>query len=586
MRHFLNGIEITPRNRNEIGVVSDFSGNPEILNLNTESVILPREAMDIIKQHILAVGLFEGIPYKVELSGNVSIDYYIDLTNGVKIRQHEIEVNLLRRKAIETFKTNADGTSFELMLSKGVIFDTKKVPYFIIKDNQLETAITLAISTYIMTKELIQATVEVVTAITDLINASAPIPGLSPAGPTVSYNVSAIIIASLKVIARLAYFAAILIAVINLAGQLFSLLFPPKRNLLGCSFYELLEKSCNFLGYTFASDLLTNDPYWNLCPVPLVRGNQSIFEEAFNSFTGSFNKGVPSSSDTTPTVGTFIDACLTMFNGQLIVRNGEVRLERRDWLANQSTNVILPALSLQSERDDEYYYNTEDIWKRYYIHYAVDFSDVHTCEGDMYKIHDSEYSTEPNFTITNSDLVTIKGLNEVTIPFALAARKDKLNWIELLAKGFFTLVDSVTGVFGGGTNYAPQIGERKKAMKISQQYFSTTKVLYAKPSEFVSGSIVQGGNYGNNCSAHALWRKYHYINQIQDYEFIIKENCRVRLSSQDFVTLLNNNFADIDGVVSEILKIEWIDEKSFAQITFRQPSNWASGKVITTIINE
>ena len=60
MRHFLNGIEITPRNRNEIGVVSDFSGNPEILNLNTESVILPREAMDIIKQHILAVGVFEG----------------------------------------------------------------------------------------------------------------------------------------------------------------------------------------------------------------------------------------------------------------------------------------------------------------------------------------------------------------------------------------------------------------------------------------------------------------------------------------------------------------------------------------------
>jgi hypothetical protein len=50
--------------------------------------------------------------------------------------------------------------------------------------------------------------------------------------------------------------------------------------------------------------------------------------------------------------------------------------------------------------------------------------------------------------------------------------------------------------------------------------------------------------------------------------------------------LLNNNFADIDGVVSEILKIEWIDEKSFAQITFRQPSNWASGKVVTTIINE
>ena len=204
----------------------------------------------------------------------------------------------------------------------------------------------------------------------------------------------------------------------------------------------------------------------------------------------------------------------------------------------------------------------------------------------MYKIHDSEYSTEPNFAVTNADLITIKGLNEVTIPFALAARKEKLSTIELLAKGFFTLVDGVTGIFGGGTNFAPQIGERKRAMKISQQYFSTTKVLYAKPSQFVSGSLVQSESFSANCSAHALWLKYHYINQIQDYEFIIKENCRVRLSSQDFVTLLNNNFADIDGVVSEILKIEWIDEKSFAQITFRQPSNWATGKVVTKIINE
>ncbi|MFN6013356.1 MAG: hypothetical protein ACK47F_04180, partial [Flavobacteriales bacterium] len=60
MRHFLNDIEITPRNRTEIGVISDFSDNPEILSINVDSLILPREAYDIVKQHIQTVGLFEG----------------------------------------------------------------------------------------------------------------------------------------------------------------------------------------------------------------------------------------------------------------------------------------------------------------------------------------------------------------------------------------------------------------------------------------------------------------------------------------------------------------------------------------------
>ena len=135
MKHFLNNIEISPRNRNEIGVVADFSGNPEFVQLNVDSVILPREANELIRNHISNVGLFEGIPYDVETSG-VTLQYYVDLIDGVKVRDHEIEVKLKKRNALDNFKERADGTTFELMLKKGVIFDTNKVPFFVIKDNQ------------------------------------------------------------------------------------------------------------------------------------------------------------------------------------------------------------------------------------------------------------------------------------------------------------------------------------------------------------------------------------------------------------------------------------------------------------------
>jgi len=50
--------------------------------------------------------------------------------------------------------------------------------------------------------------------------------------------------------------------------------------------------------------------------------------------------------------------------------------------------------------------------------------------------------------------------------------------------------------------------------------------------------------------------------------------------------LLNNNWIEVDGVNCEILRLEWIDEKSLATLTYRIPDNFASGKVKTLIINE
>jgi hypothetical protein len=182
-------------------------------------------------------------------------------------------------------------------------------------------------------------------------------------------------------------------------------------------------------------------------------------------------------------------------------------------------------------------------------------------------------------------LITIKGLNDVNIPFALGRRKEKLNWVEAIAYGFFVLVDTITGIFGGGTNLAPQIGQRKNCLQISQEYFTTTKVIYGKFGEYLSGAIVQQPDYTNSISALTLWKKYHYINAIDQNDWIIKENVRVRLNGQDFVSLLNNNYADINGEMSEILKIEWIDEKSFAQITYQTRNNWAQNKISTIIIN-
>ncbi|CAB4152354.1 hypothetical protein UFOVP611_6 [uncultured Caudovirales phage] len=568
MRHYLNDIEITPRNRQSIGIKTDFTGNPNELQLSTDSVILPREGMDLIINHVQTTGVFEGIPYRVEIDPGVSIEYYVDLTENFTIRQNEVEITLKKRKGFDNFRERAEGTTFDLMLSEGVVFDTFNVPYFVIQDDQIVKGITLLVSTYIMTREAIDAGKELFDATKVLIKAVTPV-GLPIPGP----DWGAIIIATIDFVFKLAYFALILVALTTLLIKLFVLVFPPKRNLLGCKFKELAKKSCQYLGFNFESTILDIESNLTLLPVPLTRDRRKIFEWLPDELLAPFNKGVPSSSDVIQTVWGFLETLELMFNAKIRVFNGTVNLERRDYWENLTTNLILPALNLQVDRDDEYTFNTPEIWKRYFIYYSNDFTDIHNIEGEVYDNHDTEFTTEA-LNVTNPDLVAIKGLNEVQIPYALGSRKGKLNWVELIGKGLFEVIDAITGIFGGGTNYAGQIGERKDCLQISSNYFSVTKVLWT-----VNGK--QPSDYLQIISANALWQKYHYINQIQLNGWIIKQNARVNLTGQDFVNLLGNNFASINGLNCEILQIEYLDENKQSVITYREPFDYATGKVET-----
>jgi hypothetical protein len=593
MRHFINGIEIAPKNLTEIGVVSTFTDDPDILSLSVDSVILPREGKDIVQNHIQNVGLFEGIPYSVQMDDGVTIEYYIDLLDGVKVRQHEIEVSLKKRKSKDNFFERASGSSFDLLKEKGVEFTSHDVPYFVIKDNQFETSLQLAIMTYIIGDALYSQALVTATAINNLVEVSAPIFGIAPITTppfftvTTSYNVAGIIAQSLNVVVQLIYYGLLIVLLIDLATQLILTIMPPKRKLKGTYVKEIMEKCCAYFGYTFASDLLDAHPYWAIVPVPLIKDRKSLWDILPDEIFPVFNSEVPSSSDTTPTIMTFIEGLETMFNARTIVRDSEVRLERRDWLQEQTSLQLEPALNLQSERDDEFSYNTEETWKRYYIHYQTDFQDLHTADGNTYDKSDTELSTEETFPVTNDDLVTIKGLNDVNIPFALGSRKDKLNWLEKSAKNVLGVIDTLTGIFGGGTNFEAQIDSRKDCLQISQQYFGVTKMIYGQSGAVKPGEIIQTeSDFNNIVSAKSLWDKYHYINAIQNNDYIIRENVRIRISSSNFVSLLGNNYALIDGKLCEILRLEWIDEKSFAQISYKEPFDWADGKVQTIVIND
>ena len=570
MRHFINDIEISPRNVLTIGLNSDFTGNPENMELSVDRLILPREGLTVIQNHISTQGIFEGIPYRIETDSGESLEYYVDLTENAVFKNYEIEVSVKRRKGKDNFFDNAIGLSFELMLKKNVSFQFIDIPYIIVKDNAVELAISLGISIYVLTREIITQTQGLTDSIGQLFDGSLPNIGVPP-----SFDTGGIVMLVLQILVQIVIIGLLLFALIKLSQEFFELIFPKIRYYQGAKVKELILKGCQYLGYQFESNLLDGISGLTICPVPLIKEKTSIFDEIQNDLNFAFTKGVPSSSDSTPTLGSLINAIEIQFNARTKVRNGLVQIERRDFWQNITSNQIIPALNLQEERQNQYTLNSDEIWKRYYIHYQTDNTDTHTL--DFFNPTDAEYSTEP-LNVINADLVTIKGLNDVSIPFALGVRKNGLNWIEKFAKGFFEVIDGLINTFGGNSSLVSQINGRIGVMQISQQFFTTTKLLYT-----VAGK--QPANYVDLIKASTIYNNYHKINEINLNDFKIFSEVPLRITSADFVNLLNNNYAEINGIVCEILTIKYVDEQSSAIITYKQPFDYASGKVETITIN-
>lgn len=560
MRHFLNNIEIAPRNILEFGVLSTFTGEPNILQVDADKVILPREAKAIIDQHIQSVGFFEGIPYRIEMGPNISLEYYVDLTEDAVFRDYEIEVKIKRRNAYDNFFDQANGTSFELMAEKGQFFPVALVDYLIIKDNQTEIALTLALATFTISKTLADAVLQFNESIQDLIEATTPNATVPPAPP-----IGEIITLTLGAIAQLVYISFLIVALVNYVQQLVQTIYPPLLQMKGCKLKNLVEAGCSYLGYTLDSTLLNSLSNFVVVPVPLQGENSIFFVQ--NGFGET--KIYPTAQDTVPTLGILIDAIETTFNARTRVVNGVVQIERRDYWAGTTSNQIIPALNLQDDRQSEIRYNTDEAWKRTYIHYLTDYADIHTI--DNFNMSDAEYSTEKT-NIINSDLVTIKGVNDVQIPFAMGMRKNRLTFVEKLVKAFLITIDDVINTFGGNGNYSATVDERVGVMAISQAYYSQTKLVYSINRKIPSDWIEKQ-------QASAIYDNYHQINEIQVNGYKVVNDAPVRLTANDFVTLLNNNFAQIDGIVCEILSIKFNDEKSLANITYRIPFNYANGQV-------
>ena len=558
-KYYINSEEIRPLNADEIGFRMDFTKGWTEAELSVDSIVLANRAKQLVIDHKNTVGIHEGLPLTIQV-GTLILDYYIDLTDNPQLSgegDSTIEVNIKRRRAINWFIEQANGLSFEVINKYNPIL-TFETPYIIVKDNQLELLVSLAISTFTLTKALIEGVKELTTAITDFIK-------IISVGTVV--NTGQIIAAALLLAARLVYVAALTLALIEVTKQIIELVFPPKRYLKASKVIELVSKGCATIGdgFQFKSSLLNSMSGLSICPVTMQKGSKSIVEYLFTLDNGTYNKGYPTGQDTTPTLGSLMDFLEDFTQAEFRIYNGVVYLESDDYWANQSGVTITNTLNLQDSRENQWTYNTGESWKRYYVHYQTDPTDFHTL--DRIEDIDCEYSTEL-VSVNNPDLNLIKGLVDINFPFAFGIRKEKLTFVEDACMPFAELADEVINFFGGNSNLVSEIKGRVGVMMIGQQHFSTSKLLYVTGSKQPSG-------YLDIIGANAIYNRFHVNNQVKE-NFKRIYNATVKFSTSNFENLLNNNYIeDMDGNSLKIVNFAWINESKKADIEYTVESDEA-----------
>lgn len=559
MKHKIKGIEISPENRFDIGISIDFEARVDNQKITTDSIVLSREAKKMVDTHVASNGLLEGLPYQIEFAPSKFIDYYVDFTDGFKVFDNKVNVTLKNRYGHDQFFDKAESLIFDLVNLSNP-FTPITIDYQVLPQDAPARALTASLGLFTVSITIASQAKEVKERATEFVWAIFPLYGVSLAGVVIVADWKTILIATAKLALSLIFFAILAYQAVVFGIDLYRLLNPPLNQLQACTALDLLKKSCNFLGYEFKSSILESD-YADMVilPIPQNRTNIKWYDVFSSDYGTGQNKCFPQSSDTVGTLGTLIYSMENMFNGKARVLNKTVTLERWDYWQSNATQQLSTSLVVQADRVNSYEYDFTKLFRRYYIHYLSDYSDYNTI--DAFENNLAEYSLDTT-GLNDVTLNLIKGLNEKTLPFALAKRKDKLTWLEKQFKGLYKLIDFLSL---GSTNL---VAKKNKygAIQLTAPFFSTTKIFMWDKARGMSGDQ-------SKLTPTYLWDKYHYINNPELYQYIIKRGVRIKITSSEFVDIVNKNFVTIDGKICEIMKIDYFDEKNYAVIDYKEPHN-------------
>ena len=541
IRHFINGQDLgEPDNWQGMEITIDWLNVKESGSINLTDLTFNREANQYLQQRILnglngGPGIFEGEPYTIQIGNQQTPEYvfegYLDFTGELTVLGgQEITCGLKRRKGEDWLNDVANGFSFASLHDEGIITESDfvKVPYVINYVPDGMQIVVISMSIYMMTKELIENVQSISEAIADIINASTPVVGVSVglgAGVVTAWDLGDFALAALKVIARIAYTIAIIVAIINLIDSLFTQLLPARRFHLGMTFRRMFEKACQKLDLQFQSSI--EELNW----VHIPRKDRPGGTRG--------ETGFPANDGALYLFGDLINVMKQMFNADFRIENGIFYFEREDNFRTPSSYTIPATFNNQERLLQQHQFNTDEMVSNYNILYNYDTQDQNTLNNQEGRVFQA--ITEPMIK-ANDDLVNIKNLVQINLPFTMGLDKQSLTSVEQIFRVLGSIVDGLTGIFGGGTNYSSRIRNRVGSLLLSSPLLSIGKVV-----------VMSGANLARNqrqlLDTRILWDKYHFIRSFALYQGQHNQFKRfaeqpVGMTFKEFVILLSNNITE------------------------------------------
>jgi hypothetical protein len=558
IRYFLNGTECNPANKDSVNYVFNFEDRRiSQLELSVDTLEFVNEDRIAIKSWIETYGYFVGMPLDIKYSNGTIVKYILDFQDpAFREKERSYKVKLKKYKGVDNFFDNADGMAFNLV--NWSPSDFSQVDYVIIPEGQANYFISLMLATFALSQEIAKAIDEIQQSIADLIKASIPV-GLPVPAP----DFGAIIVAGIKLAARVAYAIFIVIALVKLLTEIINIIFPVIRQFKAIKVKTLFEKSCAFLGYSVSSTLLNSLTPLTILPVPLKSKKNSWFLELIAPNTLAYTNGYPSSRDSVKTLGQLISALEDTFNAKIKVSNGLVTFEQENFFLQTPNTGLLNAFNLQSELQSEHSLNTDEIFKRLVVQYQTDPTDFNTFDDTFQSLFEisSEVENSPDLA-----LELIKGYDLINIPFARGTNKGSLNFLERSAKVLAQAVDLFCG-----SNLTSKVNARKNVMQVSSQYFSVTKLLWMNGTRLHQEQT-------NFIGAQAIALNYWYSRFIENNQKNIYDSMPVAMTENELFALFDNNFITMDnGQIAEIMSVQWSELQAKAMVSYN---------VLRPIINE
>lgn len=559
--YILDGQVCNPQNRNDIRYRIDYTNRRRIseFEITVSNLIFVREDRDLIFQHLTNLGRYQGMALDIVFSNGQVLNYYLDFTDpSTQWTENEIAVKVKRYRANENFFDNADSLSWRLIDWKPNDFSTIK--YFIIPEQQPLYIISLSLAFFSLLSQLAKAIEDIQKAIADLAATLPPVPG----------NIGAIVAASIRLAARIAYAVFIIAALIQLLTQIIEMILPKLRTFRDIQYKKLIEKGCQHLGYNLESNALNELSKLSFLGTPERSLEGGIFKEIFMPNSFAYTEGFPTEMDSIPTLGSAIKAIEELYNLRTTVSDGVVKIERRDFYNQAAATPIQLAYNLQDSFETQKRFNDE-FWKRKLLVWTKDVRDVWTYDDKRGHIVEVDTS---GVIIPDQNLNLLKGFDKIENTFSFGSRKNGLTLVEKFLKN---ILAPAVDLFTNGA-LSSKINDRVGVLVISSQYYTNNKLLWKAGDKMHP----QGRQ---ELSAKNILKKWHNTESVSQRTKEITENIPVRMNEETFLLLSSQNVVNLsNGKQAELLSLEWSENEAEASATIEEVSDFGVN-LKETIIN-